>query len=89
MKIIKSFEDPEYFESYYNFHGIGISETIPKTIGRWYWGLGADGEIYYHSTVNCKKDVWYEAVSQNYNKLNSLKTIIKITHEFEEILAFL
>lgn len=54
MKIVKSFEDEEFFEKYHNDHG--IQDDAYKQKGNWYWGLNSDGHLCYHSTVYQRTD---------------------------------
>ena len=91
MKIVKSFEDKDFFEKYHNDSERDISDDY-KMKGQWYWRLGDDGNLYYHSSVYCKTDEW-QIFQQPHNwkvAANlSLKDMKKIVKQFGHLLVFI
>lgn len=82
MKIIKQFDDFAFIEKRYE-------DAHEYT---WTWGLGDDGELYYHQTCKGKTDLdsWclatYNHIVMRYVSLQVMKRIIK---EFGHLLVWL
>jgi len=78
MKIVKEFEDKEYFRRNYG------SEN-----GYWSWGLGDDGEVYFKSSLAGTPGTWYglhTVVASHYIiRLNDMKRIVK---QFGHLVVF-
>lgn len=90
MKIIKSFEDPEFFEKYHNDHG--IQDEAYRMKGHWYWGLSDEGNLYYHSSIFCRENEWNIFNSPSNGKMIttlSIRDMKKIVKEFGHLLIFI
>jgi hypothetical protein len=84
MKIIKEFEDDDFFAH--------PKISSPEYHGRytWLWGLGDDGFIYYRSTRFSHPDEWRELSSnERIAILVSLKTMKKLVNQFGHLLVFI
>lgn len=78
MKIIKEFEDPEYYGKRYRGCPLGV----------WNWGLGDDGEIYCKSNAfGDRGEDWH---SIDYLSIvPPIKEMKKLVKEFGHLLVFL
>lgn len=83
IKIVKSFEDPEFFA-----HPL-ISTSEYRGRYKWFWGLGSDGNIYYRCTRFTDPDEW--RAIEDYGEiasLISLKIMKKLVKQFEHLVIF-
>ena len=80
MKIIKQFQDPEYYAARFSY--------LEPESGEWYWGLGEDGALYCYSTRIIDDD-WSEYSEMNDYKPLTIKTMSRIVREFEPLLVML
>jgi len=84
MKIIKSFEDPEFFTKVYIKYDPNVKS------GTWLWGLGDDGNIYCRCSNFSAPTVWFKLgvspVAINELSIREMKRLIK---EFDHLLVFL
>lgn len=78
MKIVKQFDDFEYFD--YVYEGYGIR-------GFWRWGLGEDGDLYCQSSDFQDPREWNSWSSVNMPL--SLKHMKRLVKEFGDLLVFL
>jgi hypothetical protein len=77
MKIIKSFEDPEFYVLWWSYYNGGA----PNCKYKWFWGLGSDGELW------CKyKGSWSHYAG---NCMPNMSSIVRIAKEFGHLLVFL
>lgn len=83
MKIVKSFDDFEYYNKVYD----GPNDPSKD---RWTWGLGDDGEIYWQSSDELDPFKWHllkgAGWTRHYLSLRVMKRLVK---EFEHLLVFL
>jgi hypothetical protein len=79
MKIIKQFEDHDYYEKCF---------PPPNDNGTWYWGLGEDANIYAlcPTITNDWSRIDYVGRGEYPTSLKQLKRIVK---EFGELLIWL
>jgi len=90
MKIVKSFEDEEFFEKYHNDQG--FEDDAYKQKGHWYWGLNNDGHLCYHSSVYQNTDEWIIFNSPNNVKAAmklSIRDMKRIIKEFGHLLVWI
>ena len=75
VKIVKSFEDPEFLE-----------KLNRSNIRHWFWGLSDSGDIYYRYDED-----WYELITSEVfaMKVISLKYMKRFVKEFGHLLVFL
>jgi hypothetical protein len=85
MKIVKSFEDPEFLAEYYNWYS--ASQLIGTSF---LWGLGDDGNLYAKCGRFTDPHRWYPTISlsdmEQYFQLKLMKRIVK---EFGHLVVFL
>lgn len=91
MKIVKFFEDEDFFEKYHNDQG--IQDDAYKQKGHWYWGLSDDGDLCYHSSVYHHTEQWiiFNSNEKHYKVASklSLKDMKKIVKEFGHLLVWI
>ena len=86
MKIVKQFEDRDFFES--EFY-LAFENTDGAWInGHWSWGLGDDGELYCQCTDFERPGDWYD-LSETTFGVRSIKQMNKIVKEFGHLLVWL
>ncbi len=79
MKIIKSFEDYDFYES-----------TCDPVDGHtWYWGLSDDGQIYCTCTEFNKYPSFYKYKEITGHRITSIKTMQKIIKNFGDLIPFI
>ena len=77
MKIIKEFEDKEY----YRLPVVKPKHRAIESYATWFWGLGEDGNVYYRFIPTDYPDRWYSL--QNASDLPmSVAQMKKIVNEF-------
>lgn len=83
MKIVKSFDDFEFFNAV-----IGGPNDPEKD--RWTWGLGDDGELYFQSSDAPRPLFWY-SLKDNPSKARivSLSVMKRLVKEFGHLLVWL
>jgi hypothetical protein len=83
VKIVKSFEDPEFLALSYNW----LSEDeLSKE--HFYWGLGEDGEVYLKCTRH-QPISWYKLnKAGSFQDCISLKLMKRIVKEFGHLVIF-
>jgi hypothetical protein len=80
MKIIKQFDDLEYFKKRYKGNKIEADDM-------WSWGLGEDGELYCRTTtISSKKWLSMSEVAGLVFSIADMKRIVK---EFGHLLSLL
>jgi hypothetical protein len=80
MKIIKQFEDQEFFKKRYRGEPFG-----PKD--KWIWGLAEDGGLWYKNSF--LSDWNWHSADNIPNLALSIKDMKRIVKEFGHLLAFL
>lgn len=86
MKIVKIFEDKEYFDKMHAHYA--------QEIGSWFWGLSEDGEIYYKEVFNLNRKEGYDWIGFNFMGVSNLshftlREMKLLVKEFDHLLAFL
>ena len=79
MKIIKSFEDLEFFKRRYRGETVEPEDT-------WAWGLAEDGSLWYLNTLVDKR--WHSAENIP-NLALSIKEMKRIVKEFGHLLVWM
>ena len=88
MKIIKEFEDHDFFERHYYISY--DNEELKKSY--WRWGLGDDGELYYQSYASNLPGKWYnypDARCYTENLLVNFDEMKRIVKEFGHLVVFI
>ena len=85
MKIIKEFEDREYYR---------LPEVRPKhkaiePDATWFWGLGEDGYLYYRFVPTLYEGQWYSYQVPTGQLPMSIAQMKKIVKEFGHLLVWL
>jgi hypothetical protein len=87
MKIVKSFDDNDFFKEF--FH-LSFEKDDPSYVnGIWRWGLGDDGELYCQSSDFEDPKEWYSLWYNTIIRISSIKTMKKIVKEFGHLLVWL
>jgi hypothetical protein len=86
MKIIKQFDDFEFFCRLYEPL---LSDSHDPAKDMWRWGFGDDGQLYYQSTEGQPKS-WYPLrVATNAARILTLQDMKRLVKEFGHLLTFL
>lgn len=84
MKILKEFEDNEYY------HHPKVKPTgIIEPNATWFWGLGEDGQLYYRFIPIDFPDQWYAYQTHASHLPMSIAQMKKIAKEFGHLLVWL
>ena len=84
MKILKEFEDKQYY------HSTGVRPVgVIQSDATWFWGLGEDGQLYYRFVPNDFPGKWYSYQTHAEHLPMSIAQMKKIVSEFGHLLVFL
>jgi hypothetical protein len=85
MKIIKQFEDREY----YRLPGVKPKHKEVEPNATWFWGLGENGYLYYRFIPMSDPDQWFAYQNHADYLPMSVAQMKKIVNEFGHLLVFL
>ena len=83
MNIVKQFEDPDFYRRRWSI-------SLFNKDGRWYWGLGDDGSLYFKCSAIDNPNVWYgHNTVMGERFVPTIKEMKRIVEEFAHLLPFI
>ena len=90
MKIIKSYDDPEFFQKTIKMYKSDTYSSYTAKGNIWKWGLGDDGKLYCQCSDFADSENWHSlGICPTAADVLSISDMKKIIKEFGHLLVWL